>query len=531
MDRLHIRYVGDAARFEDHVGRLVGTELERALEEVALPPDGHVCVRRLTVLVFLGRDTLTAAGSWADQVAAALSHTAAGTAGDDLIRYRRTLDVLVDMLTGVARGDLRRQWAWRLTGILPPGPIRPGALAAALVRRPELACAAVVAAASTGPLPLTAGGWVAVALAVAGLTGTGLPEARTDAGDLPGGSTLEHPLARRLPVADLAAHSREERRAVAHLLLLCAEPGLSRSAAAIDSVVDRLLTAAPEVAPSVAPPPASPAVSGPGLAVSGAGLAVSGAAPTATGQGRPAGQTGSPLAAAGGASLTGPSTSAATGPLSGTPAGPSAAMSTAMSTAAPASAPAGEPRGPVRDAPAGRAPRATAGPSGAPQGDAGPAPSPSDDIVEGSSGPVTTPIGGVFFLLRAIDLLEPLPAALARSAPGTVVGWLGARLAGAGTEDPAVRLLTADAPEPDAGPALATLAGRVTGGLRRMLRLEPGDDLAWLWHRTALIDAQPGWVEVTYCLDDVDTRIRAAGLDLDPGFVWWLGSVVRYRYA
>jgi hypothetical protein len=29
----------------------------------------------------------------------------------------------------------------------------------------------------------------------------------------------------------------------------------------------------------------------------------------------------------------------------------------------------------------------------------------------------------------------------------------------------------------------------------------------------------------------VDTGVRLAGLDLDPGFVWWLGAVVRFRYV
>jgi len=31
-------------------------------------------------------------------------------------------------------------------------------------------------------------------------------------------------------------------------------------------------------------------------------------------------------------------------------------------------------------------------------------------------------------------------------------------------------------------------------------------------------------------LNDVDTQIRRAGLDLDPGFVPWLGKVVKIRY-
>lgn len=43
-----------------------------------------------------------------------------------------------------------------------------------------------------------------------------------------------------------------------------------------------------------------------------------------------------------------------------------------------------------------------------------------------------------------------------------------------------------------------------------------------------LIDS--GWLELVFSLDRVDTEIRRAGLDLDPGFVPWLGKVVKIRY-
>jgi len=40
----------------------------------------------------------------------------------------------------------------------------------------------------------------------------------------------------------------------------------------------------------------------------------------------------------------------------------------------------------------------------------------------------------------------------------------------------------------------------------------------------------PGWIEVVLALDEVDVDVRVAGLDLDPGWVPWLGCVLRYRY-
>ena len=41
---------------------------------------------------------------------------------------------------------------------------------------------------------------------------------------------------------------------------------------------------------------------------------------------------------------------------------------------------------------------------------------------------------------------------------------------------------------------------------------------------------EPGWIELHLSLDQVDTRIRRLGLDLDPGYLPWLGCVLRIRY-
>ena len=40
----------------------------------------------------------------------------------------------------------------------------------------------------------------------------------------------------------------------------------------------------------------------------------------------------------------------------------------------------------------------------------------------------------------------------------------------------------------------------------------------------------PAWIEIVLALDEVDVDVRVAGLDLDPGWVPWLGCVLRYRY-
>jgi hypothetical protein len=37
-------------------------------------------------------------------------------------------------------------------------------------------------------------------------------------------------------------------------------------------------------------------------------------------------------------------------------------------------------------------------------------------------------------------------------------------------------------------------------------------------------------VDVSFALDDADVRIRRIGLDIDPGWLPWLGCVVRFHY-
>lgn len=48
--------------------------------------------------------------------------------------------------------------------------------------------------------------------------------------------------------------------------------------------------------------------------------------------------------------------------------------------------------------------------------------------------------------------------------------------------------------------------------------------------RTACVSGDPGWLEVAFDADAVDVDVRVAGLDLDPGWIPWLGCVVRFRY-
>jgi len=58
----------------------------------------------------------------------------------------------------------------------------------------------------------------------------------------------------------------------------------------------------------------------------------------------------------------------------------------------------------------------------------------------------------------------------------------------------------------------------------------PASLTEFVCRRRAEIVADPGWIEVRFSLDEVSTEIRRAGLDLDPGYLSWLGIVMRFVY-
>lgn len=81
--------------------------------------------------------------------------------------------------------------------------------------------------------------------------------------------------------------------------------------------------------------------------------------------------------------------------------------------------------------------------------------------------------------------------------------------------------------------AIRRLALRVRRALHDRLglaHLTPPDLLELVCRHRAEVVADPGWIEVRFSIDDVDIDIRRAGLDLDPGYVPWLGIVLRFVY-
>jgi hypothetical protein len=79
--------------------------------------------------------------------------------------------------------------------------------------------------------------------------------------------------------------------------------------------------------------------------------------------------------------------------------------------------------------------------------------------------------------------------------------------------------------------ALRELVVRISERLHSLLEFDAEiDAIEFVCLRHAEIVADPGWIEVRLSLDDVSPEIRRAGLDLDPGYVSWLGVVVKFIY-
>src|SRR6185436_8640437 len=185
-------------------------------------------------------------------------------------------------------------------------------------------------------------------------------------------------------------------------------------------------------------------------------------------------------------------------------------------------------------------------------------PEPSLDQLPASGHPLpevrrraSTRFGGLLYLIHLADRLalaerivqEPR---LAERSPRWCLHQLAMALVAVPASDPAALafagLLPAGEPPCEDQPApteietavIAELRGELLQELRELLD-RPADAEAalvdFVCRRTAEIVADPGWLDVRFSLDDVRTEIRAAGLDLDPGWVPWLGLVIRFVYV
>ncbi len=489
----------DATLAEAVLGRLVDDVLEDALTDALDQVAGAdlVAVRTVAVPPLSVRRPADAA-TWGQQVAAAtVSAVAAG--GEGVVRYRSVRAATADIVVRVARGDLGREWAWRQLGLWRSA-------------TPASAVTALLTADPSGAVPVldAAGRWLPEVLALLG--SAALLRVAGEAWAL---------LGTRLPAPSAFASCLMLPAPADHAVK---QPGALLAARGGPLGSWLLAKLAPVGAPSAPYGAAASMLGEPSayeqtLAV--AALLVAYAAPEAVVAGR-------------GHDLV--TTLLMPLPVLGSPDEPGGAVLGAPNLDLPQLAVPIEPR--------------PASPAG------------------------VTRWGGLPFCLHLLrPLLDPTlhdPTLPARPSPDGLA--LGAGLVAAVDREgwPAVlhqvgvRLLSLAgvAPVDPADPALLAWCGRgpsasvpeglddegglhgeldvLARGLVVALRSRLGgrpiaaltDDLLLnaVVRRTGRVAADPGWIEVVLALDEVSVDLRAAGLDLDPGWLPALGSVMRFRY-
>ena len=494
--------------------------LERALRANPLP-EGDWCVRRLDVAVDLDPDRPLSAleTDWADRIVTAL-RLSLRDGSQDVVRYLRPEQAVDDLLLGLSTGHFDRAWAWRQVGLLeandPEPRVDPGSVFLLVLARLGHGRFAAVerlirnAGVAAAHRLLGSAGWVRVAALAAAEAGTAwapgdsaLPGSGPSA--IASGDTLSTPAAGRADALAAAVTASGDLapalqgsglrvdgptlQAWAVLVIGAADPSLLRAAPL--RLRDLVMAVVARLRPQASA----------GLAAA-AGHQPSASPRQAVGP-RPVGQGG-----------VQPAASRASN--SARAAEPSATSSGSATTVQ----------------------RTAAGPDPEQQ-----------EAAERSHLSPTSSWGGLLFLLNtAAD--AGLPAALdeppfdAHPAP-SVLHRLGRAIVPADVDDPALMAFSGLTSGWPTAPlkkaqrrAVTAMASSWVAATAKRLRPNgaprggPTDAelVQRLVRRSATIEMEPGWVEVGLRLDEVDLDVRRAGLDIDPGWVWWLGHVVRFRY-
>jgi hypothetical protein len=137
---------------------------------------------------------------------------------------------------------------------------------------------------------------------------------------------------------------------------------------------------------------------------------------------------------------------------------------------------------------------------------------------------------GVLLTIRALERLD-LGARLAADPPAGLAGF-GRHLlrhiaerGGLPEDDALLALLPAPAPLPDRALLQAWTAG-LDGWLRRRAKLR----LHELARKRGWLHLEDTTLQIRFRVQAADLRLRRLALDADPGWVPWLGLVVRYHY-
>lgn len=562
VGRLTATVDGAMAGQAKRMDRLLAGVAERRLAAACLSvgvPDGLWCVRRLDVRleVDLGRPDGELESRWAAALTSTLRE-ALGSGSPDVIHYRNRYDALDELVWSVAAGRTQRVWAWRQLGLVeerdPSPEAAPRALMlAALDRAPERALPGILAAMRAVGLTrlhraLGAQGWQGIARLAC----------RVEAADQ---GMAEPSPAKATAEPDPTALVEASGASAAEVRTVLADSTLALAITSEELTADEPTLRAWAVLAVTQSSPGRLRQAGSRVLVDAVESALAGGRGSVR---RPGLGTGRPiprddqrgLAAA---QRPDPTTPGRTPP-------PSAAKATTW-TQADQPTPShtggdGVPGSSVERSAPDPGPGTAVEPGTEPgtepgKGlDAGSDPGPEAETEPGelSSG-VPTVWGGLLFLFataREAGVPDEIVAAPALAGRSTrwVVHQVAQRLVPAAPDDPALLAicgLTPDRRAPFGRPptrrerrVLDRCARRWCAATARRLRrdqlepadaVDPSDVMLRLASRRAEILAEPGWIEVHLRLDDVDVDARRAGLDLDPGWVSWLGVVVRFVYA
>jgi hypothetical protein len=470
--RMPASILGQRDRLDRVLRHVLDDGADRALERIGVDPTEAICLRRLDVPLRLRLAASDAAlvATWSVGLAQAIEHALRAGSGD-VVRYGSRARALLDLVVSSARGSFERRWAWRQLGLWEDGRSVGDAVVSALLREPTTIVSVLVEAARADVLASLVGLLPAAGWSMLAEVATAAA-GRTVALEAPPESAPTAPTSDPLVARVLAGSVlvAEWRRAQ-----LWTAPGDVHCAVA--------LLAAVEVEPLVVRRPEA--------------LARAAIASVATELG-------------------------AQGPF-------------------------GSPTGEARRTSATE--RSAAGTSDAP-------PARDGDLVVGGLHPrarcrARTRYGGLLYLLHLVDELAladrlAVDARLEARSLRWVLHRLALGLVRAEADDPAVLafsgLTPADPspslgePEPSAAEtlALAEYGETIVAQLRAWL-VRPDEPVATLLRSVAWRDAEivadMGWIDVRLSLDDVTTEIRRAALDLDLGWIPWLGVVVRFVYA
>lgn len=569
MTNLTIRHLGAEVPADleqtgqERVDRLLRLVASGALEErdaTFANLSGDWFVRRIDLQLDLASDESEsrAAGRLASLIADAVRDLVPD--GINVLHFRSRSRLLLDVTVGLTTGDLTRAWAWRQAGLLPPADpdlaFRPGAaILAALGREPRLAVPVLVRTvehtsiravdAALGP-----DGWAALA----GLVRPGwrawsasMPlasPAAPPAPPHPAGARLVQRAAAVLAASSLASAVRpgltiaDDRTASALAVLVLTEADPAADLGLLEPVAAGLTSSvSPGPRPAAAEPhPVGGLNAAPRSGTLNVPAPVAGAAPT-----RP--PSGGRAVDSGGNGRQDAQLTEVRHPHIGT----AGALPTRL-PAVEAPTAIGDP--PARPAGGGVGSSAGGATPGGGLLDFSPQSSPQDSDTEQGA---ATNWAGLLFALNAAPTAH-LPEAVETDARlvGRPLRWvlhqLALRLVPVAADDPAARALaglTPTMPQPDGPPAepveeealdahTAEWAAAVDLLLERSRHPEDEAPALTLWllaRRRGWIIADPGWLEVQLRLDDIDLRVRRAGLDVDPGWLDWLGTVVVFRYV